>query len=64
MNDRVQNEMQCSQFEALLADALDGTLKGGLKAAFDQHGNTCPACGPMLAEAREGMFLLTSLPEM
>jgi hypothetical protein len=64
MNDKVQNEMQCSQFEALLAEALDDTLEGGLKAAFHAHGQSCAACGPILAEAREGMLLLTSLPEV
>jgi hypothetical protein len=64
MNKEFQNEMTCSQFETLLAEGLDGTLEGGLHAAFDVHGQTCPACGPILAEAREGMLLLAALPEM
>jgi putative zinc finger protein len=64
MNDKLQHEIECSQFEALLAEGLDGTLAGGLKQAFDLHGQTCPDCGPMLAEAREGMLLLEALPEV
>ncbi|HEX7289376.1 MAG TPA: hypothetical protein VF532_24545 [Candidatus Angelobacter sp.] len=64
MNKEFQNGMQCSQFEALLAEGLDETLAGGLKEAFDLHGQTCPACGPMLAEAREGMLLVAALPEV
>lgn len=64
MNKEFKNGMPCSQFEALLAEGLDETLAGGLKEAFDLHGQTCPACGPMLSEAREGMLLLAALPEI
>lgn len=64
MSNRYQAEMQCSQFESLLADALDRALPAELEAAFAAHGEGCPACGPMLAEAREGMLLLRSLPEL
>jgi hypothetical protein len=56
--------MVCSQFEALLAEALDGALPQQFRAAFDAHGQTCPSCGPMLAEAREGMLLLEGLEEV
>lgn len=64
MNTPFQNEMQCSQFEALLAEALDGALPADLQPAFDAHSGSCPACGPMLAEAREGMLLLGALSEL
>lgn len=53
--------MVCSQFEALLAEALDGALPQQLKPAFEAHAQSCPSCGPMLAEAREGMLLLARL---
>jgi hypothetical protein len=64
MNKEFQNEMTCSRFETLLAEGLDETLAGGLKDAFEEHGRICPACGPILAEAREGMLLLAALPEV
>ncbi len=64
MSNPYQAEMQCSQFESLLAEALDQALPAELEPAFTAHGESCPACGPMLAEAREGMLLLHSLAEV
>lgn len=64
MRDTFQNGMQCSEFEALVAEALDGALAADVRAAFDDHGRSCRACGPMLAEAREGMLLLGGLAEV
>ncbi len=64
MNNPLQNDMQCSQFEAVLAEALDGALPADLQPAFDAHGQSCAACGPMLEEAREGMLLLGGLAEV
>jgi hypothetical protein len=63
-NQTRQDGLQCSQFEALLADALDGVLTAEVQRDFDAHGRTCPLCGPMLAEAREGMFWLESLEDV
>jgi hypothetical protein len=59
-----QHEIQCSQFEALLADALDGVLSGESRTAFDAHAGSCAICGPMLAEAREGLRWLETLEEV
>jgi hypothetical protein len=64
MTDKQQNPMQCSQFEALLTDALDGSFSGELRLKFDAHAASCPACGPMLAEARQGMLWLHGLEEL
>lgn len=75
MTDRPQNEMTCSQFEALLADALDGlevrpgddelaALPAAMRRPFLAHRLSCPDCGPMYAEAREGMLLLRRLEDM
>lgn len=64
MTNGTQNTMSCSQFEALLAEALDGELGQQLRASFEAHGQNCPSCGPMLAEAREGMLLLAALEEV
>jgi hypothetical protein len=58
------NGFQCSQFEALLADALDGVLASGDQTAFDAHARSCTLCGPMLADAREGRLWLETLEEV
>jgi hypothetical protein len=69
-----QNGLECSQFEALLADALDSLndgqadALGGLtpeqRRAFEAHRLSCAICGPMLAEVRQGLTLLRGLPEV
>jgi hypothetical protein len=59
-----QPGMQCSQFEALLAEAIDGTLKAEDKQAFEAHRVSCEICGPLFTETEEGMLLLHALPEM
>src|SRR6478672_5900799 len=64
MNNEAKNGMACSEFEALLADALDNALAANMRPAFDEHGRTCEVCGPMLAEALEGMLMVRGLAEM
>ena len=64
MNKDFKNGMECSEFEALLADALDNALEGETLAAFDAHWLNCRVCGPLLAEAQEGMLLITDLEEL
>lgn len=59
-----QSEMQCSQFEALLADAMDGLLTDDAREAFEVHRLNCTVCGPLFAETQEGMLLLKALPEL
>lgn len=89
-NDRKDDQdgrdgFQCSQFEALLAEALEADVAevshvpkdahkdaaeagpGSLAAerrAFDAHRRSCAACGPLFAQAREGILLLRSLREV
>lgn len=76
MNENLQDELQCSRFEALLADALDlnaaeaeskvgdaGALSPETRRAFEAHRLSCPVCGPLYAEAREGMLLLRTMAE-
>jgi hypothetical protein len=64
MNKEPQNGMACSEFEALLADALDNTLAANTRPVFDAHGRSCAVCGPMLAEALEGMVMVRGLAEL
>lgn len=59
-----QNGLECSQFEALLADALDDVLSPGDQTAFDAHARSCTLCGPMLADAREGRLWLETLDDV
>jgi hypothetical protein len=58
------NRMQCSEFDALLSQAIDGTLAGERLAAFEAHGRECDLCGPLLQEAEAGRTWLKSLAEV
>jgi hypothetical protein len=44
----------CAQCEAMLSDALDGTLSATDQATFDLHLVGCPSCTSMLADAQRG----------
>ncbi len=72
MNKNLQDEMRCSQFEALLAEVLDadadqegtevaGMLSPEIRQAFEAHRANCAACAPLYAEVREGMLLLRTM---
>ena len=63
-NQRSQSEIQCSQFEALLAEALEGQLPEETRQPYEAHCQSCPICGPMFAEAQEGMEWLRGLEEL
>lgn len=56
--------MDCTQFEALLSEALDGALSQPVLAGFRAHAAVCEDCGPMLAGAQAGMSWLKSLAEV
>ena len=58
------NGIQCSGFDALLSQAIDGTLSGERLEAFEAHGRTCQLCGPMLRDAEAGRGWLKSLEEV
>jgi len=64
MTDNLQSGIQCVEWEALLADALDGTLHGGKLAAFEAHQRTCPVCATQYQEAVAGMHWLKGLEEV
>jgi hypothetical protein len=44
----------CTQCEAMLTDALDGTLSAEDQATFDLHMVGCATCAEMLADAQRG----------
>lgn len=58
------SKMSCSEFDALLSQAIDGTLAGERLAAFEAHGRDCQLCGPLLQEAESGLAWLKSLTEV
>jgi hypothetical protein len=58
------NRMQCAEFDALLSQAIDGTLAGERLASFEAHGRECKLCGPLLQEAEAGRTWLKSLAEV
>jgi hypothetical protein len=63
MEAKNQDDMQCQEFEALLSEALDQTLTTPKFEGFQDHARKCEICGPMLAEAEEGLRWLKSLTE-
>jgi hypothetical protein len=56
--------MQCAEFEALLAEALDGQLGGAQLESFQQHRELCPVCGPLFSQAETGLSWLKAVPQM
>lgn len=51
----------CAQCEAMLADAIDGTLSPADQATFDRHMAACVTCSDMLADAQRGAAWLEML---
>ena len=58
------NSMQCSEFEVLLTDALDGKLSGAQESDFRAHARACFKCGPLFAEVEAGQHWLKALKEV
>jgi len=63
MAEETKHGVECSEFEALLSEALDG--EGQLSAArmegFDAHRRVCGVCGPLFADVQAGQKWLRSL---
>jgi len=55
---------QCAEFDALLADAIDGTLKGQQRGRFEQHKAECAACSTLFAEVSSGRAWLSEIEEV
>jgi hypothetical protein len=64
MAGETKNGMQCAEFDALLIEALDGTLAGPKLESFQAHTRVCAVCGPLFAEADGGRRWLKSLAEV
>jgi hypothetical protein len=66
MSDRTPFEknprtLRCEEWEAQLADALDGALTEEDRASFEFHATECPMCAMMLGEAEKGQQWLQFL---
>src|SRR5271165_2724286 len=64
---RAGRELRCEEWEALLADALDGVMPPADSATFEAHSHDCAACAGLLAQSRQGqewMRFLNIEPEM
>jgi len=62
---KISGSPACIEWEALLADALDGLLGPEDEAKFAAHRALCPACAAMYDEARKGREWLKFLsPEL
>ena len=59
-----ENGFQCVDFDARLADLLDGTMSGAELEAFKGHAAACSECGPLFTQAQAGMHALRSLVEV
>ena len=63
MQGEIQPGMPCANVEALLAEAIDGTLHGSQLTAFEAHQQSCASCRVMVEEATAGMHWLKGLDE-
>src|SRR5580765_3014526 len=68
MPGETKHGIECSQFEALLSEAIDGKLGGSHREreneSFEAHARVCAICGPLLADAVAGQQWLKSLEEV
>ncbi len=64
MHGEAKSGVQCVEFEALLAEALDATLPGATLAAFEEHQKSCPTCAAMYQEAAAGMHWMKGLEDI
>src|SRR5437868_7428051 len=58
------NGILCADFDARLADVLDGVMSGAELEAFKGHAAACTDCGPLFTQAQAGMQALRSLVEV
>jgi hypothetical protein len=58
------NGMICNEFDALLADMMDGVLTGSKLAGFRAHAQVCSNCSALFVEAEAGRNWLKSLTEV
>lgn len=63
MNGDTKIRMQCAEFEAMLTEALDGTLGETDENRFQAHLAGCSNCAPLFHEAEAGLKWLSALKD-
>lgn len=56
--------MQCTEFDALLTEAIDGTLSGQRRENFEQHKAACAGCQALFAEVTSGVAWLEDMEDV
>jgi hypothetical protein len=66
MPGETKHGIECTEFEALLTEAMDGDgqLSGARKEGFDAHRRVCSVCGPLFADVQAGQQWLRSLEQV
>jgi hypothetical protein len=64
MVDESKPGMQCTEFDALLTEAIDGTLRGQRREAFERHRAECAACSTLFAEVTSGVAWLDEMVDV
>src|ERR1035438_5575145 len=61
MSDEIKHGMECTEFEALVSEAMEGQLSPTRKESFDAHRRICSICGPLFADVQAGQQWLRAL---
>jgi hypothetical protein len=61
MPGETKHGIECTEFETLLSDALEGQLNAARTESFEAHRRVCGTCGPLFAEVQAGRQWLRSL---
>jgi hypothetical protein len=56
--------MMCAEFDALLTEAMDGTLNGERRERFEQHKAGCTVCETLFSEVNSGLGWLSELEDV
>ena len=66
MPDETKHGIECTEFETLLSEAMDGDgqLSGARKEGFEAHRRVCTICGPLFADVQAGRQWLRALEEV
>ena len=57
-------QVECTEFEALVSDALEGRLSPARKESFEAHRRVCGVCGPLFADVQAGQQWLRALEQV
>jgi hypothetical protein len=61
MPGETRHGIDCTEFEALLSDALEGEISPARRESFEAHRRVCEVCGPLFAEVQAGQQWLRAL---